>query len=105
MKKKLFMLSMFATAIFLFGNKTNAQNNASTLLRHIVIITFKQDASADGINVSTRDSGVVKHVYVTSFASKDDMKLYAKIPEYARLFKISLPISEDVTVADYWVNK
>ena len=128
MKKKLFMLSLFATAIFLFGNKTNAQNNSSTLLRHIVIITFKQDASADsikalddvymglsksplvkdfemGINVSTRDSGVVKHVYVTSFASKDDMKLYAKIPEYARLFKISLPISEDVTVADYWVNK
>jgi Stress responsive A/B Barrel Domain len=128
MKKKLFMLSLFATIIFLFGNKTNAQNNSSTLLRHIVIITFKQDAPADsikalddvytglsksplvkdfemGINVSTRDSGVVKHVYVTSFASKDDMKLYAKIPEYARLFKISLPISDNVTVADYWVNK
>jgi hypothetical protein len=128
MKKKLFMLSLFATTIFLFGNKTNAQNNSSTLLRHIVIITFKQDAPADsikalddvymglsksplvkdfetGINVSTRDSGVVKHVYVTSFASKDDMKLYAKIPEYARLFKISLPISDNVTVADYWVNK
>ena len=116
-----------AVDVFLFGNKINAQTNNS-LLRHIVIITFKQDAPADsikaldniytdlsksplvkdfemGVNVSTRDSGVIKHIYVTSFASKDDMDNYRKIPEYGKLFKVSLPVSEDVTVADYWVNK
>ena len=127
MKKLFFTLSLFA-AIILFENTLNAQTNNSSLLRHIVIITFKQDAPADsikaldniytdlskspfvkdfemGVNVSTRDSGVIKHIYVTSFASKDDMDNYRKIPEYGKLFKVSLPVSEDVTVADYWVNK
>lgn len=41
----------------------------------------------------------------TTFVSKEDMKSYAKIPEYGKLFKISLPIADDVAVADYWVNK
>ena|ERR1019366_5911936 len=130
MKKILFTLSMIVAAILLFENNTNAQtnNSPSNLLRHIVIITFKTGASADsikalddiytglsknpfvkdfefGVNVSARDSGVVKHVYVTTFASKEDMKSYAKFPEYAKLFKISLPVSDDVTVVDYWINK
>ena len=127
MKKIFLKFFLFATVLFLFGKKINAQTNNS-LLRHIVIITFKQDAPADsikaldniytdlsksplvkdfemGVNVSTRDSGVIKHIYVTSFASKDDMDNYRKIPEYSKLFKVSLPVSEDVTVADYWVNK
>lgn len=130
MKKILFMLSMFVAAFLLFANNTNAQTNNSSgnLLRHIVIITFKSDAPADsikaldnvytglskssfvkdfelGVNVSARDTGVVKHVYVTTFTSKDDMKSYSKIPEYSKLFKISLPIADDVTVVDYWINK
>ncbi|HSQ44130.1 MAG TPA: Dabb family protein [Ginsengibacter sp.] len=129
MKKIIFTLLTLTAAILLFANDTNGQNSSnSNLLRHIVIITFKQDAPADsikaldnvyrdlskssfvkdfelGINVSARDTGVVKHVYVTTFASKEDMKNYSKIPEYAKLFKISLPISDDVTVVDYWVNK
>lgn len=120
---------MFTTTL-LFHNNINAQinNSSSNLLRHIVIITFKPDAPADsikaldnvytglskssfvkdfelGINVSARDTGVVKHIYATTFASKEDMKSYSKIPEYARLFKISLPIADDVTVVDYWVQK
>ena len=130
MKKIFFTLLLFTTTILLFHNNSNAQtnNSSSNLLRHIVIITFKPDASADsikaldniytdlskssfvkgfelGVNVSARDTGVVKHIYATTFASKEDMKSYSKIPEYARLFKISLPIADDVTVVDYWTNK
>ncbi len=130
MKKILFTLSMFAVAILLFENDINAQTNNSTpgLLKHIVIITFKQDASADsikalddvytilsksllvkdfelGVDISTRNGGQLKHVYVTTFASKDDMTNYAKIPEHSKLFKISLPIANDVTVVDYWKTK
>ncbi len=129
MKKIYFTLLMFTTTL-LFHNNINAQtnNSSSNLLRHIVIITFKPDAPADsikaldnvytglskssfvkdfelGVNVSARDTGVVKHIYATTFASKEDMKSYSKIPEYARLFKISLPIADDVTVVDYWVQK
>ena len=108
-------------------NKLNAQNGNS-VLRHIVIITFKTDAPADsvkaldelyrslskgsmvkdfetGVNISTRDTGVVKHVYVTSFASKEDMDSYRKMPDYSKLFKLSLPVASEVTVADYWANK
>ena len=129
MKKIFFTLAFFAIAILLFKNNATAQNgNSPALLRHIVIITFKTDAAADsiqaldnaykglsksplvkdfemGVNISPRDSGVIKHVYVTSFASKDDMVNYRKIPEYSNLFKLSLPVANDVTVADYWVNK
>jgi len=129
MRKTFFTLSLFIAGFFLFENEMNAQanNSSSTILRHIVIITFKQDASADsikaldnvyselsksslvkdfemGVNISTRDTSL-KHIYVTSFASKEDMDYYRKIPEYGNLFKLSLPLADDVTVADYWVRK
>jgi hypothetical protein len=128
--KKLLPFILLAAVGFLIQNNANAQTNNAPpgILRHIVIITFKQGVSADsikaldniyndlsksplvksfemGVNVSTRDTGVIKHIYVTSFASKDDMDNYRKIPEYSKLFKVSLPVSDDVTVADYWVNK
>ena len=124
--KKILSVLLFAC---LLVNKSSAQtNSSSSILRHIVIITFKQDANTDsikalddiyvalskgsmvkdfemGVNISTRDTGVVKHVYVTSFASKEDIDSYRKIPEYSKLFKISLPVASEVTVADYWVRK
>jgi len=130
MKKLFFTLLVFAAVSFLFENNIKAQtsNSSPSLLRHIVMITFKQDAAADsikaldniysglsknaavkdfemGVNISPRDSGMVKHVYVTTFASKDDMDNYKKTPLYKSLFKISLAVADDVTVADYWVKK
>src|SRR5215471_7694413 len=127
--KKLFAFLLPAVIILSFENTLHAQNsNSPSILRHIVMISFKQDAPADsiqalddiyrglskssfvkdfemGINISTRDSGVVKHVYMTSFASKEDMDNYRKIPDYSKQFKASLPIASEVTVADYCVNK
>jgi hypothetical protein len=130
MNKKPSINIFLLAALFLFTNNANAQSNNSAqhLLRHIVIITFKHTASPDsiqaldnlykrlskspfvkdfetGVNVSTRDTGVLKHVYVTSFASKENMQHYSKMPEYASLFKISLPIAEEVSVVDYWIDK
>ncbi|CAN5281233.1 Dabb family protein [soil metagenome] len=129
MKKLFFMLLLFA-AISFFENKAIAQtaNASSPLLRHIVMITFKEDAPADsikalddiyaglskdplvkdfemGVNISPRDTGVVKHVYMTNFAAKDDMDNYKKTPLYKTLFKISLAVADEVTVVDYWVKK
>ena len=124
--RKILMMSLLLFSIG-HANKLNAQN-ANSVLRHIVIITFKTDAPADsvkalddlyrslskgsmvkdfemGVNISTRDTGVVKHVYVTSFASKEDMDSYRKMPDYSKLFKLSLPVASEVTVADYWANK
>jgi Stress responsive A/B Barrel Domain len=130
MKKILLTFCLATAALLLLHNYASAQtgNGSSKLLRHIVIITFNPGASADsikmldniytdlskssfvkdfelGVNVSARDTGVVKHIYATTFASKEDMKSYTKNPEYSSLFKVSLPVSKDVTVVDYWVNK
>ena len=62
MKKIFLKFFLFATVLFLFGKKINAQTNNS-LLRHIVIITFKQDAPADSIkaldNIYTDRKSVV----------------------------------------------
>ena len=125
--KKILALSLLAAIILFAQNNIIAQTN-TTVLRHIVIITFKQDAPADsikaldnlyislsksplvkdfewGVNMSTRDTNVVKHIYATSFASKEDIDSYRKLPEYPKLFKLSLPVAEDVTVADYWAKK
>jgi len=130
MKPFLSTLSIFVIAALFFTNKLNAQSNQSSpsLLKHIVIITFKKDANADsikaldevyndlaksplvkgfesGVDISSRNSGLLKHVYITTFTSEEDKMNYSKIPDHARLFKISLPIADDVTVVDYWVNK
>lgn len=129
MKKISFTPFLFVITILLLSHTTHAQTKSSpTLFRHTVIITFKKEAPADsiqaldrvykelsgsplvkgfewGANVSPRDSGVVMHIYVTTFTSKQDLTDYKKIPVYARLFPISLAIADEVNVVDYWVDK
>lgn len=124
--KKAIPVLLLTMGLLLHKTSSNAQNNTK-LLRHIVTITFKQDAHADsikalddvyiglakntmvkdfewGVNTSPRDTAI-KHIYTTSFATKEDMDSYKKLPQYASLFKLSLPVSEAVTVVDYWVIK
>ncbi|MEO8713185.1 MAG: hypothetical protein ABI405_13725, partial [Parafilimonas sp.] len=68
MKKIFFALSLCITTTLLFNNKTSAQtaNLSSSVLRHIVMITFKSDASADSIKalddiyISLSKSALVK---------------------------------------------
>ncbi|HXR84986.1 MAG TPA: Dabb family protein [Hanamia sp.] len=125
--KKIFTVVVLAVAFFFYAQAAEAQNS-SALFRHTVIITFKHGAASDsiqaldklystlsknavvknfewGVNISPRDSGVVKHIYVTTFASREDLNLYRKIPLYASLFPLSLAIADDVSVVDYWVEK
>src|SRR5690348_6152232 len=96
--KKLLAIPLITAVMLFIQNNAGAQTN-TTVLRHIVIITFKHDAPADsiqaldnlyinlsksplvkdfewGINMSTRDTGVIKHIYSTSFASKEDLANY-----------------------------
>ena len=120
-------VTILPVAFFFYAHTTKAQNS-SALFRHTVIITFKPAASADsiqaldnlystlsknavvkgfewGVNISPRDSSVVKHIYVTTFASRQDLNLYRKIPLFAHLFPLSLAIADDASVVDYWVEK
>ena len=130
MKKIIFSLLLLAATNLLLVNITKAQNSNTTqsLLRHIVMVTFKQDVQADsikalddiyvnlstdplvkdfemGVNFSSRDTGVIKHIYMTTVATRDDMDNYKKTPLYKTLFKMSLAVAADVTVADYWIKK
>lgn len=127
MKKILLVISLLLAVNIFVENKLHAQSG-NAVLRHVIIITFKKDASADsinaldkiytdlskspmvkdfetGVNISMRDTGVIKHIYVTSFASKEDMAAYKKIPHYQDLFKLSLAVADDLSVVDYWVKK
>ena len=130
MKKILFALSLFSAVSTLFQQTCLAQSGptADNRFRHTVIISFKHDAAPDsikalddlykslakssfvkdfemGVNVSARDTSVLKHVYVTTFATREDMKSYSKNPDYLKLFKLSLPVADAVTVVDYWIQK
>jgi len=124
--KKIFPILLLTVILLLLKTSVNAQNTTKTF-RHIVTITFKEDANADsikalddvyiglskntmvkdfewGVNTSSRDT-TLKHVYVTSFTTKEDMDSYKKVPLYSSLFKLSSPVAAEVTVVDYWVNK
>ena len=127
MKKVSFIA--FVLLAFLPVHNLYAQTKSSVaLFKHTVIITFKEDAPADsiqaldqlytdlsqnpvvkdfewGINTSPRDTTEVKHIYVTTFATQQDLSSYKKNPQYARLFPLSLAIADDVSVVDYWVEK
>ena len=129
MKKITLRLSLLIVSIVLLQNRGIAQAvGSSQTFRHIVIITFKPDAAPDsiraldnvyadlaksplvkgfewGVNVSARDTTTLKHIYNTTFASKEDMESYRKIPEYKRLFQLSLLIADDVNVVDYTIKK
>ena len=129
MKRIIFSLSLVIVSIALLQNNAVAQAAVpSSPFRHIVIITFKPDAPPDsikaldnvyaylaksplvkdfewGVNVSARDTTTLKHIYNTMFDSKEDMESYRKIPEYKKLFQLSLSIADDVNVADYTINK
>jgi hypothetical protein len=125
--KKILTVAVLPVAFFFYAQSTHAQNSFA-LFRHTVIITFKPAASADsihaldkiystlsknavvkgfewGVNISPRDSSVVKHIYVTTFASRQDLNLYRKMPLYSSLFPLSLAVADDVSVVDYWVEK
>ncbi len=122
------IISVVSLCIIILSTAHAVDAQTTGVLKHIVIITFKPDASADsikalddiytglsksplvkdfdlGVDISTRNKGTLKHVYATTFASKEDMVAYAKIPEYQKLFKISLSVADDVSVVDYWKNK
>lgn len=129
MKKIIFRLLLLVVSVVLLQHKGVAQSAGSSQgFRHIVVINFKPNASPDsikaldnlyadlaksplvkefewGVNVSARDTSGLKHIYNTTFTSKEDLESYRKIPGYKRLFQLSLPIADEVNVVDYTINK
>jgi|GEM_PF-1350216 len=127
--KQLFSLAIlsFLAPFMLVSTARGQSDSAAHVLRHIVVISFKKDAPADsvraldniyqdlakssyvksfemGTDISTRDPGVLRHVYTTTFATMDDLKSYRKMPEYQMLFKVAMAIADEVNAVDYWTG-
>ena len=117
-------LYLFATNSTMAQNKTDEQR----LLRHIVVVTFKPGTSNAqmqavdnsfknlsklkmvngyewGIGSDDRDTQHVKHVYVTTFKSKEDETSYGKSPEHQAHIKLGADYIEGVNATDYFISK
>src|ERR1044071_7867029 len=126
MKKSLLISTIFLTTVLFIAKYSDAQTKIfpQNLLKHIVIITFKQGTSPDsikavdkaftslskialvkefewGVDISGQ-SKLERHSYVLSFASSNDIKVYKKTPQHDELARVADPIVKDVIEVDYW---
>ncbi|WP_020596185.1 Dabb family protein [Spirosoma panaciterrae] len=128
MKKQLAPLVLLAI-LSLPMRSVNAQNQPAKLLRHVVIITFKEGAPSNEIRqvdnsfrnlaaklkmVRSYETGTaipegkqktVTHVYAFGFASEKDLANYGASPEHQQHMKIGKSIIERGQAVDYWVEK
>lgn len=128
MKKQLFACSLLLL-LSLSAGLLNAQSQPPKLLRHIVMITFKEGAPAaeikevddsfgnlattlkmvkgyeTGTALSDGQSKAITHVYSFSFESEKDLASYGASAEHQRHIKVGQSITERVQGIDYWAGK
>lgn len=105
------------------------QENEASLLRHIVLLKFKEDATDEeiklveeafgelplkikeiknfewGINNSPEGINMgFTHGFLLTFNSESDRDIYLPHPDHKAFGKILGPVLEDVLVLDYWTN-
>ena len=118
-----FMILWGAVSLF-----AQSRSQVQNLLRHIVVVTFKPGTSNEqiqavdhsfknlaklkmvkgfewGIGSDDRDTVHVKHIYVTTFANKNDEADYGNAPEHQAHIKLGTDYVEGVTVTDFFVRK
>jgi hypothetical protein len=102
---KSILLALFMTLCGAVGLLAQSKSQVQNQLRHVVVMTFKPGTSNEqmpevdhsfknlaklkmvkgfewGIGSDDRDTVHVKHVYVTTFASKNDEADYGNSPEH-----------------------
>lgn len=114
---------------FLLTSVGYAQPAPQRLLKHVVMMTFKEGAPASGIRevdesfknlaqklpmvkgyewgpaLPQEQAKTTTHVYVFSFATEKDLADYAQSPEHQRHIKVGADITERVQAVQYWVDK
>ena len=127
MKKQL-ILSVVTLILGLQPIFVKAQAQSPRLLRHIVMITFKEGAPAREIKevddsfknladklrvvkgfemgsaIADGKNKAVTHVYSFGFASERDLADYEASPEHQKHIKIGTAIIEKGQAVDYWVE-
>ena len=118
-----------AILLLLLPDSGYAQSDSQRLLKHVVMVTFKENAPAIGIrevdssfkNLADKlpmvkgyewgpalPQGQAKttiHVYVFSFATENELTAYAQSPEHQRHIKVGADITERVQAVQYWTEK
>lgn len=112
--------------------KTTSVNMAASpdsLLRHVVLFTFKEDSYPDGVaeveaafkalpsqisaihgfewGINNSPEGINKgytHCYFLTFKSEADRATYLPHPAHKRFGEVVGPHLEDVLVVDYWTK-
>lgn len=125
MKKLLFTIAI----LLVVGNfSANAQSKPAKLFKHIVTVTFTENAPQNEIDevdksfkglaklkvVKAYEWGVApitdrnkenKHTYTFTFASLDDLDKYAQSPEHQKHIKVGVSITKKVEAVQYCVEK
>ncbi|GGD69419.1 hypothetical protein GCM10011514_36920 [Emticicia aquatilis] len=125
------MKNLFFTIVILFiANSFNAkaQTKPTKLFKHIVTVTFTENAPQNEIDevdksfkglaklkvVKAYEWGVApitdrnkenKHTYAFTFASLDDLAKYAESPEHQKHIKVGVAITKKVEAVQYFVEK
>src|SRR6478736_1369272 len=110
------------------GTMAQSKSDDQKLLRHVVVVIFKPGTSNEqmqavdnsfknlaklkmikgyewGVASDDRDAQHIKHVYVTTFANKEDEAGYGKSPEHQAHIKLGADYIENVTATDYFIGE
>jgi len=121
---------MFFVAALFAALTAPAQTKSGSVLRHVVLFKFKDDASADDVK-KVEDAfralaGKIKlikdfewgknsspeglnqgltHAFFVTFASDKDRDAYLVHPDHKAFVEVLKPHLDKVTVVDYWSSK
>lgn len=120
----------FTITILLIVSSFNAkaQTKPAKLFKHIVTVTFTENAPQSEIDevdksfkglaklkvVKAYEWGIApitdhnkenKHTYAFTFASLDDLAKYAESPEHQKHIKVGVSITKKVEAVQYFVEK
>lgn len=124
--KKLFFT--IAILLIISNFSANAQAKSAKLFKHIVTVTFTENAPQNEIDevdksfkglaklkvVKAYEWGIApitdrnkenKHTYAFTFASLDDLDKYAQSPEHQKHIKVGVSITKKVEAVQYFVEK
>jgi hypothetical protein len=129
MKKIISLLLIFSTMTVL-SNAQTASTMPGRLLRHVVLIKFKDNATAADIkkvedafrelpskikevrafewgknNSPEKLNQEFTHCFFVSFSSEKDREIYLPHPAHTAFVDILKPVLDKVLVIDYWAEK
>ena len=131
---KITFIKLTALLLFLLSINTRLiaqikrQESVPLLLKHIVVVTFKQGTTDDqisavdhsfsnlavklkmvkgyewGIGTDDHDTVHIKHVYITAFENKAEEAKYGASPEHQAHIRLGADYIESVSATDFYVE-